>query len=174
MHDQEKSDSAIVAVKSPNKTGFPVAEAMERRAGTKGKRGSAKHAPDADPGSRDPGAGPRTASQSALRRQPPKVGEAMGRAAEVVAPSSSLRTDGGCPVAQVNDLSRSLTAFDPISTLVVVVEMSKASWLVSGVVPGVERQPLKKLEPDATALLRLIERWRNEAVRAGRPISRIA
>jgi len=77
-------------------------------------------------------------------------------------------------VAQVNDLSRSLTAFDPISTLVVVVEMSKASWLVSGAVPGVERQPLKKLEPDATALLRLIERWRNEAMRAGRPISRIA
>lgn len=36
MHDQEKSDSAIVAVKSPNKTGYPVAEAMERRAGTKG------------------------------------------------------------------------------------------------------------------------------------------
>src|SRR5208282_1005214 len=97
-----------------------------------------------------------------------------GGAAEVVAPSSSLRTDGGCPVAQVNDLSRSLTAFDPISTLVVVVEMSKASWLVSGAVPGVERQPLKKLEPDAAALLRLIERWRNEAVRAGRPISRIA
>jgi transposase len=77
-------------------------------------------------------------------------------------------------VAQVNDLSRSLTAFDPISTLVVVVEMSKASWLVSGAVPGVERQPLKKLEPDATALLRLIERWRNEAMRSGRPISRIA
>ena len=61
---------------------------------------------------------------------------------------------------QVNDLSRSLAAFDPISTLVVVVEMSKMSWLVSGVVPGVERQPMKKLEPDATALLRLIERWR--------------
>jgi hypothetical protein len=40
---------------------------------------------------------------------------------------------------------------------------------VSGVVPGFERQPLKKLEPDATALLRLIERWRIEAVRAGRP-----
>ena len=98
----------------------------------------------------------------------------MGRATEVVAPSSSIRTDGGCPVVKINDLSRSLAAFDPISTLVVVVEMSKASWLVSGVVPGVERQPLKKLEPDATALLRLIERWRNEAVRAGRPIRRIA
>src|SRR5207244_4000307 len=85
-----------------------------------------------------------------------------------------IRTDGGCPVPQVNDLSRSLAAFDPISTLVVVVEMSKTSWLASGVVPGVERQPLKKLEPDATALLRLIERWRIEAVRAGRPIRRIA
>ena len=70
-------------------------------------------------------------------------------------------------MAQVNDLSRSLTAFDPISTLVVVVEMSKASWLVSGAVPGVERQPLKKLEPDATALLQLIERC------AGKPHVRI-
>jgi transposase len=98
----------------------------------------------------------------------------MGRAAEVVAPSSSIRIDGGCPVAQFNDLSRSVTAFDLTSTLVVVVEMSKASWRVSSAAPGVERQPLKKLEPDATALLRLIERWRNEAVRAGRPISRIA
>jgi hypothetical protein len=36
--------------------------------------------------------------------------------------------------------------------LAVVVEMSKTSWLVSDVVPGVERQPLKKLEPDATAI----------------------
>jgi transposase len=45
---------------------------------------------------------------------------------------------------------------------------------VSGVVPGVERQPLMKLEPDVAALLRLIERWRIEAVRAGRPIRRIA
>jgi transposase len=42
-------------------------------------------------------------------------------------------------VAQVNDLSQRLTAFDLISTLVLVLEMSKASWLVSGVVPGVER-----------------------------------
>jgi transposase len=77
-------------------------------------------------------------------------------------------------VVQVNDLSRSLAVFDQVSTLVVVVEMSKASWLVSGVIPGVERQPLKKLGPDATALLRLIERWRSEAVRAGRSIRRIA
>jgi group II intron reverse transcriptase/maturase len=36
MHDQEKSDSAIVAVKPPNKAGMPVTEAVEPRAGTKG------------------------------------------------------------------------------------------------------------------------------------------
>jgi RNA-directed DNA polymerase len=36
MNGQEKSDSAIVAVKSPNKAGQPAAEAMEPRAGTKG------------------------------------------------------------------------------------------------------------------------------------------
>ena len=29
MHGREKSDSVIVAVKSPNKTGEPAAEAME-------------------------------------------------------------------------------------------------------------------------------------------------
>src|SRR5215472_5945332 len=36
MHDSEKSDSAIVAVRPPNKAGLPVAEAVERRAGAKG------------------------------------------------------------------------------------------------------------------------------------------
>ena len=36
MHDREKSDSAIVAVKPPNKPGMPAAEAVEPRAGTKG------------------------------------------------------------------------------------------------------------------------------------------
>jgi len=36
MHDSEKSDSAIVAVKPPNKAGQPVAEAVEPRAGAKG------------------------------------------------------------------------------------------------------------------------------------------
>src|SRR5215470_14291780 len=36
MHGLEKSDSAIVAVKPPNKAGLPVAEAVERRAGAEG------------------------------------------------------------------------------------------------------------------------------------------
>jgi transposase len=76
-------------------------------------------------------------------------------------------------MAHVDDLSRSLVAFDQNSTLVLVVEMSEASWLAAGTVPGLDRQPLKKLEPNAPALLRLIERWRDEAVKAGQTITRI-
>jgi hypothetical protein len=47
---------------------------------------------------------------------------------------------------QPNDLSRSLVALDQDSTIIAVVEMSQSSWLVGGVIPGIERQPLKKLE----------------------------
>jgi RNA-directed DNA polymerase len=39
MHGHEKSDSAIVAKKPPNKAGKPAAEAVEPRAGTKGNTG---------------------------------------------------------------------------------------------------------------------------------------
>lgn len=73
-----------------------------------------------------------------------------------------------------NDLSRSLTDLNTDRTLIAVVEMSLSSWLVAGIVPGVERQPLKKLKPDETALLALLKRWRDEAVRAGRKVRRIA
>ena len=45
--------------------------------------------------------------------------------------------------------------------------MGASSWLVAGLVPGVERQPLKKLKTDEHALLALLERWRGEAVRPG-------
>ena len=39
MHGHEKSDSATVATKLPNKAGKPAAEAVERKAGTKGNTG---------------------------------------------------------------------------------------------------------------------------------------
>jgi transposase len=73
-----------------------------------------------------------------------------------------------------NDLSRSLTSLDLDHTLIAVVELSLSSWLVAGIVPGVERQPLKKLKTDESALLELLHRWRAEAVRAGHAITRIA
>jgi len=59
----------------------------------------------------------------------------------------------------LNDLSRSLTLLDVNHTLIAVIEMSEKSWLVAAIVPGVERQPLKKLDPDENALLKLLDRW---------------
>jgi transposase len=78
------------------------------------------------------------------------------------------------PMQKLNDLSRSLTALEPDGTLIAVIEMSLSSWLVAGIVPGVERQPLKKLAVDESALLKLLHRWREEAKKAGRRIERIA
>lgn len=77
-------------------------------------------------------------------------------------------------MTQIDDLSRSLAAFDQNGTLTMVVEMSAASWLVAGMIPGIDRLPVKKLESDPDGLLRLVERWRAEAVKAGRTIARIA
>jgi transposase len=75
---------------------------------------------------------------------------------------------------QSNDLSRSLVALDHNSTIVAVVELSQSSWLVCGVLPGIESQPRKKLEPSPERLLAVLHRWRDEAVRAGHTITRIA
>ena len=73
-----------------------------------------------------------------------------------------------------NDLSRSLSPFEQNSTLVAVIEMSLSTWLVAGIVPGLDRHPLKKLGTDEDALLRLLQRWRDEAVKVGHSITRIA
>jgi transposase len=72
-----------------------------------------------------------------------------------------------------NDLSRSLVAFEQNSTLVAVVELSLKSWLVAGLVPGLNRQPLKKVDTRQEGLVALVHRWRDEAIRAGRAIERI-
>jgi transposase len=74
---------------------------------------------------------------------------------------------------QVDDLSRSLAAFDQESAVVAVIELSNATWLVAGTLPGVARRPLKKLDPDPTALEQLLARWRLEAEAAGRQINRV-
>lgn len=73
-----------------------------------------------------------------------------------------------------NDLRRALVAFDQDSTIVAVVELSLETWLVSGLVPGVMRRPLKKQPADPDRLLALLQRWREEAVKAGHAIGRIA
>ena len=75
---------------------------------------------------------------------------------------------------QPNDLSRSLVTLEQDSTLIAVIEMGQSSWLVAGIVPGIERQPLKKLTADQDGLLQLLHRWRKEAAQAGHTIKRIA
>jgi transposase len=64
-------------------------------------------------------------------------------------------------------------AFDQESAVVAVIELSNASWLVAGILPGIARRPLKKLDPDPAALEQLLTRWRIEAESARRSISRI-
>jgi transposase len=75
---------------------------------------------------------------------------------------------------QQNDLSRSLIPFDQATTLVAVIELSQSSSLIAGAIPGIERQPLKKIAPDEAELLRVLNRWRDEASRKGHTITRIA
>ena len=71
------------------------------------------------------------------------------------------------------DASRSLTALEQDSTIIAVIEMSQTKWLVAALVPGVERQPLKKFDANEETLLKLLYRWRREAGQAGRNIKRI-
>jgi hypothetical protein len=82
-------------------------------------------------------------------------------------PSSAVITQWSSPcrnrLSQSFDASRSLTAFEQDSTLVAVIEMSQSKWLVAAIIPGVARQPLKKLDADASALLKRLQRWRAEA-----------
>lgn len=123
------------------------------------------------------------ALQAAADDQDIDGGEQGGRAVALVDAMGALRgmppwalqqpTDR-CPMRQPNDMSRSLAAFDQDTTLIAVIEMSQSSWLVAGIVPVIERHPLKKLAVDEEALLRLLQRWHDEAVRAGRKIERIA
>ena len=77
------------------------------------------------------------------------------------------------PTQKLNDLGGCLTALDPDGTLIAVIEMSQSGRLVAGIVPGVERQPLKKLAIDESALLQLLHRWREEAEKPDR-VKRIA
>src|SRR6516164_9706131 len=97
----------------------------------------------------------------------------MGRAARHGAFVAATKR-WSAPMSKQNDLSRCLVALEQDATLIAVIEMGQASWLVAGIVPGLDRYPLKKLGPDRDALLQLLHRWRNEATKAGHAIDRIA
>ena len=69
------------------------------------------------------------------------------------------------------DPGRCVTRFEPKRTLIAVIEMSQSSWLVAAIVPGLKRQPLKRLEVDEAGLLQQLERWHEEATRAGHTVN---
>jgi transposase len=77
-------------------------------------------------------------------------------------------------MSQASDLTRCFAPYDQATTLIAVIELSLSSWLIAGMVPGLARQPLKKMAPDEAGLLRLLERWREEAVTAGSAINRMS
>jgi transposase len=56
---------------------------------------------------------------------------------------------------QPNDLSRSLVALDQDSTIIAVVEMSQSSWLVAGMLPGIESRAPGPLPDSASAVLHI-------------------
>ena len=94
MHGREKSDLAIVAMKPANKAEQSAAEQVERRAGTKGNANLQS----------TPWTQSQTSVSQALERirkvfavTHPRWEKLWGGAAEVVAPSSSIGTDGGTP-----------------------------------------------------------------------------
>ena len=98
----------------------------------------------------------------------------MGRATRIFVSIDADVNRWRSPMQKLNDLSRCLTPLEPDGTLIAVIEMSQSSWLVAGIVPGIERQPLKKLKVDESTLLNLLHRWREEAEKAGHRIKRIS
>jgi hypothetical protein len=80
----------------------------------------------------------------------------MGQAARECHHRCGPKQEGECAMPKSDDLSRSAVALDQDSTLISVIEMSQSTWLVAGIVPGLERHPLKKLDPEPEALVRLL------------------
>lgn len=69
------------------------------------------------------------------------------------------------------DSRHAATAFKHDSTLVLALELSGKSWEMGAVVPGLARRPRRRLAVhDLAGLLTLIERWKAEAMAAGRPV----
>jgi transposase len=72
------------------------------------------------------------------------------------------------------DAHKVATAFAYDSTLVLALELSGKSWKVGAVVPGIARRAERNLEArDLAGLLKSIERWKSDALGAGRLVGRV-
>jgi transposase len=76
-----------------------------------------------------------------------------------------------CPVTDPNKPS---IAFDHASTVVAALELSGKTWLMGAVIPGISRRVRwKGPARDLGGVLATIERWKLEATKAGRTITRV-
>jgi transposase len=73
-----------------------------------------------------------------------------------------------------NDLGKSFIALEQHRTVIAVIELSLSRWLVGGIVAGIARDSLKKLEPDPRRLPRLLQSWSDDAAKVGQAIDRVA
>jgi hypothetical protein len=80
-----------------------------------------------------------------------------------MAPSALFNGYGrSSPMSQQHchfDASRSLSALEQDSTIIAVIELSQSKWLVAGLLPGVERHPLKKRSVPGDVLWADWETW---------------
>ena len=78
-------------------------------------------------------------------------------------------------MSEASNPRKSTTAFDQASsTLVLVLELSGKSWRVAANAPGVSRRPLRTVATrDIGAVLKTIERWKDEAHKAGCEVGRV-
>jgi hypothetical protein len=65
----------------------------------------------------------------------------MGRSGKNGTSLTPVSNQSSAAMANQNDLSRSVVAFEQDNTIIAVIEMSLNSWLVAGIVPGIERHP---------------------------------
>jgi hypothetical protein len=104
------------------------------------------------------------------RVESPLVCRCYGASGEDMAPWALFNGyQWSSPMSQHSrfDASKSLTALEQDSTMIAVIEMSQTKWLAAALVPGLERQPLKKFDANQEMLLKLLHRWRREAGQAG-------
>ena len=71
-------------------------------------------------------------------------------------------------------LSWSLVALDQNSTIIAVIELSQSSWLLPACFPGLSVSHARSWSRAQNGWLACCIRWRDEAVRGGRTITRIA
>ncbi len=68
------------------------------------------------------------------------------------------------------DAHQPATVFDHDSTLVVAMELSGKSWQLGAVIPRRPKTGVKAR--DMNEVMRVVDRWKAEAVRAGKTIAR--